>query len=149
MYFVTSIRPDPFYQLLSLFGQCTKASQIQTQQQHIGYFPPFCASNQSLLISDVKISVRSGHSKQNGLQSRIVHLQTWIGLHLLNDDTRPQRPISRLPQVGFSQLFMLYRQITESNGVVKMWWLISIANFVSWWMIPKMCCTEYMAFHIR
>ena len=30
-----------------------------------------------------------------------------------NDDTRPQRHISRLPQVEFSQLFMLYKQITR------------------------------------
>ena len=44
----------------------------------------------------------------------------WIGLHLFNEDTRPQRHISRLPQAGFSQLFMLYKQITESSGVVKM-----------------------------
>ena len=35
-----------------------------------------------------------------------------IGLHLFNDDTRPQRHINCLPQVGFSQLFMLYKQIT-------------------------------------
>ena len=36
----------------------------------------------------------------------------WIGLHLFNDDTRPQRHIRRLPQVGFFQPFMLYKQIT-------------------------------------
>ena len=53
--------------------------------------------------------------------SLIIGELDWIGLHLFNDDTRPQRHISRLPQVGFSQLFMLYKRITESSGVVKMW----------------------------
>ena len=48
----------------------------------------------------------------------------WIGLHMFNYDTRPQRHISRLSQVGFSQLFMLCKRITESSGVVKVWRLI-------------------------
>ena len=42
-----------------------------------------------------------------------------IGLHLFNDDTRPQRHFSHLSQVGFSQLFMLCKWITECSGVVK------------------------------
>ena len=45
--------------------------------------------------------------------------QSWIGLHLFDDDTRPQRHISCFSQVGFSQLFMFCKRITECRGVVK------------------------------
>ena len=54
----------------------------------------------------------------------------WIGLHLFNDDTRPQRHISRLSQGGFSQLFMLCKRITECSDVVKVWWLIQEPHFL-------------------
>ena len=47
----------------------------------------------------------------------------WFELHLF-DDTRPQRHISRLSQVGFSQLFMVCKRLTERNDVVKVWRLI-------------------------
>ena len=48
------------------------------------------------------------------------HVLDWIAFN----DTCPQRHISRLSQVGFPQLFMLYKRIIESSGVVKVWRLI-------------------------
>ena len=69
--------------------------------------------------------------------------------YLFNDDTYPQIHYSRLPQVGFSQLFILCKHITEYSGVVKVWRLIKVPNSVSWWVIKIMGCTGYMIFHIR
>ena len=45
--------------------------------------------------------VMTSQPNQIGVQD--IDLMYWFVLHLFNDDTRPQRHISRLPQVGFSQ----------------------------------------------